>query len=271
MPRLVAQFPLPYYELWDSTGLIISIDTSLFDQVRRSTRELLALDPLSMRTVRVTGFRVVSEDRCCTDDDPRYLIADLAERVDTSRWTCLPAGELEQLRSLPVPMAHADLPDTMLFMTHRGPEHGQRWIWQPDSGDHRLRLERVRPDGGIEDEWTWLDVRRSQCRAWKVNDLTWVECPGSGSRYDGLSAIGVNMLLSARGPVHLFIDNSNSTVDGWGPFHWADRRPIAMVHTGLARCVFFNSGEVLVEMSGTWTYTYREPMRYYGECDCPEE
>ncbi|MBL7964953.1 MAG: hypothetical protein JNM31_14050 [Flavobacteriales bacterium] len=265
-----AQFPLPYYETWDSSSLLISRDTAAFLELMRMDH-LLAVGPLAAREVRIRRFRTLMEDECCTDADPVYLIAELAERIDTTHWSYLPSGEMEQVRFALQTLASYTLPDTLLPFTHPEPAYQPRWIWRAEGTDHRLVLQRVRVDGSVEDEWPWMEVRRSRCQAWQLDDLTWVRCPGAEDTLRSLSNIGIEILMSPQGPVHVFLDYSQTTLDGWGPFHWAQRRPMAMIHSGAYRSIILNSGEVLVQSGGRWLYTHREPVRYYGECDCPED
>lgn len=250
-----AQFHLPYWEMFDSTHVVLA-------QLPTQAKPPDTLWANGLNPFPITRFDTVVVDQCCIDPDPHILLARIdawpksasggfvplfTERLDadTAAWFLMGEWRTE--------------PDTMIPLSAH-PNSLVRYIWKAE------RLESQTDYYG-----TWRPnyqhhLKRSECVVEARDSLKLMRCaPHSAYRSTEPTVLlfYVNDQL-----VEVLHDNRGTGIDGWGYFDRAERSPIITVRSGLQEAVILSSGEVLVRTPECWKLLYREPSIYRGECDC---
>ena len=63
-------------------------------------------------------------------------------------------------------------------------------------------------------------------------------------------------------------DLSKTSLDGYWPFHYKEQKLYSEYYSKGVRYFHFSPGYVIYNEHKIWKMLYREPVKYYGECDC---
>lgn len=266
-----AQVPLPLYERWDERSLLISRDLSQFDSLDRSIDTVTALGPKGREFLRVTGTRVEKVDECCNPQDPEFLLLELERPVvKEERYTAFFAGTVNVA---PWPADTVDLrdlwSDTLVITDAEGP--GTQYFFAPDSisGDGLTVRRHDRYTGAPYDR-TYATPRRN-CIARSDGVLASVRCARDTSLRAMVWGANMHFLFDHGTPVLQFYDWSGTSTDGYGPFAHSYYEVCGVLPQAGSAAYVLTSGEVVHLDGERWTTAAREPVLYYGECDCPED
>ena len=70
--------------------------------------------------------------------------------------------------------------------------------------------------------------------------------------------------------LYAIMDYSGTGIDGYGPFHYAKQDWVASYEADGVRYQVFRPGRTVVTKGASALLRHRDPLRYHGECDCPD-
>lgn len=266
-----AQVPLPLYERWDSTSLLISRDPTAFDSLDRSIDTVTALGPNGREYLKVVGTHVIQVDECCDPKDPEFLLLELERQVVLDRsYTCFLPGVVNDLEPWDATVIPADsvLQDTMELRYNEG--RYMRFFWSPDSiSGLGLTVQEFDAQGGLHHDRTYA-TPRTNCVARTRDGFTTVRCSRQASFPGMMWGANFLFLFDNAELVEQFWDWSGTSIDGCGPFAYSYYDVCGALSSAGGAAYVLTSGEVVVHDGEDWSVRSREPVRYYGECDCGE-
>lgn len=284
-----AQFPLPFWEAFDSARVVLS---QLPEQGPPDPRRRPGSPPISAPAmprphitareapgtahpappdtlwangvipVPIISFDTVVVDQCCLDPDPSILLARLP------RWPKNTSGELLPLFTERLDADTAAwflmgewraMPDTMIPLTAH-PNSLVRYFWNTEG------LETQTQDYGTWRFNSQHHLKRSACTVQARDSLKLMRC-APHSAYRSIEPAVLLFFIKHR-LVEVFQDNRGTGIDGWGYFDRAGRSSAITARHGDEQAIILSSGEVLTWRPERWKLIYREPSIYRGECDC---
>ena len=266
-----AQVPLPLYERWDSTSLLISRDPAEFDSLDRNIDTVTALGPAGREYLRVIGTRAIRVDECCNDEDPEFLLLELERPVVMdSAYTCFLPGTVSGLRPWEATAIPADsvLGDTMELRYDE--DRHMRYFWSPDSiSGVGLTVQDFDERGELHYDRTYA-TPRTNCTARTHDGFTAARCTRHASFPGKVWGANVLFLFDGGTLIRQFWDWSGTSSDGYGPFAYSYYDVCGVLPHERGIAYVLTSGEVVLQDDTGWTVRSRRPVRYYGECDCDE-
>ncbi|MBI4930277.1 MAG: hypothetical protein HY841_05910 [Bacteroidetes bacterium] len=231
---------------------------------------------------KMSKFRMISQKECCTHPDPKFLLGTIKLKKKKCTGTMI-LGKIDCGKSLNYDSLKAK---TNLFEMvseeFQSPlinkEYLTRYRWKATEVDEKkdVYLQSISKNNN-EDYVITYSVLLKNCIHIKTDSTDFYYCTTDTTGYSKKKnhswyddRITWSLLYVNQKLIYVIPDFSSTTIDGYGPFHGKEQKFSSIYKAKGITYYYFSPGYVIYYRNKEWKYATREPVMYYGECDCGE-
>lgn len=265
-PQANGPAPLPLYEMAPAPDLSVWLP-----QDASPPRQLTAMDDEGRVCVAArVALRPAALRPCCGEARPAQ-VADFsfgACRLHTEAALLMP-GRLDGLERLPrygplPPLTAARfIGDDFVTAAAQPDQRSLRWTLHQGSA-----VLHTRRDGR---EQAHAALRLERCRYSASGAAEFLRCAPPADAHGRHAGYSWSLMYHGGALVYATPDATGTGYDDFGdPFFHSRHDAVARYTVPDGQAYAFRPGYVLLHAGGRWRRMAREPLQYYGECDCPE-
>jgi len=282
IPNCFSQPVLPLYEKNETEELLLLRIDSIPKDVKKRFDTISIITEKGICYGKLSKFKLITEKECCTHPDPKFLLATAKFKDKNCRGTLIlgkaDSGKILNYDSL---KAKINLFEWISEEYHNpliNKEHIQRYRWTATEVDGRkdVFLESISKNNN-KDYVVTYKVSLKDCIHIKTDSVDYFYCTTDTT--DNYKKKNMNwyhdkikwsLLYVNKKLIYAAPDFSSTSTDGYGPFHYKEQKLSAIYRAKGLTFYYFVPGYVIYYRNKDWKLANREPVKYYGECDCGE-
>ncbi len=270
----ISQCCLPFYETTEQGELLLLSTDSIPQNVEKYFNTVSIIAENKICYAKFDKFRIYTESECCTSTDPRYLVGTIKVKKKNCTGTII-SGKVDQAKILNYNLLKSKINPTDWVskefqnpksQTDHGDNYKYRWIEEEINGKKDITLQRYYMDEYREP----LKVLLKDCIHIQTDSIDFFYCPTDTTNLPPYNNTKWCLLYINKKLIYVTQDVTGTGRDGYGPFFYQEQKLSSIYKAKGTTYYYFSAGYVIYFQNNEWKQAYKEPLRYYGECDCGE-
>lgn len=276
------ELSLPLYERTEKRKILLHRIDSVPKDVKNKFDTVSIVSTNGICYGKLGKFKLITVKECCTKPDPKFLIASAKFKNKKCSGVMI-FGKIDSGKSFNYDSLKTK---TNLFEwtgeDYQKPlvseEYVSKYRWRADELDGKkdVYLEAMSKNNN-KDYPVIYKVPLKGCIHIKTDSLDYFYCEtdtSANSKKKSLNwyddKIYWSLLYVKKELVYVTPDFSDTSIDGYSPFHYKEQKLFAVYNAKGITYYVFSPGYVIYYKNKKWNYGSRNPVKYYGECDCPQ-
>ena len=273
---------LPLYEKNAQGELLLLRTDSIPKDVKKKFDTVSVIDEKGVCYVKPGKFRLITKKECCTHPDPKFLLASVKMKNKNCAGNLIlgkvDSGKVLNYDSLKTKTNLFEMVSEEYHNPLINKEYIQRYRWVADEIDGKkdVYLQSISKNNN-KDYVVTYKVPLKDCIHIKTDSTDFFYCTTDTtgkSKKQNLNwyheKVKWSLLYVNKKSIYVTPDFTSTGMDGYGPFHYKEQKLSAIYSAKRVTYYYFSPGYVIYYRNKEWKYANREPVMYYGECDCGE-